>query len=110
MEVILRVLGAEIGDGFNNTNNILQDCPTAPAALAARSLGADWFLPSAKELKQMYDHKDDLEALSGFTAFSDSYWSSTEFDNYTAWYQSFYDGHQGFNPKVQGNVRAVRAF
>ena len=101
---------AEIGDGFNNTNNILQDCPTAPAALAARSLGADWFLPSAKELKKMYDHKDDLEALSGFTAFSDSYWSSTEFDNYTAWYQSFYDGHQGFNPKVQGNVRAVRAF
>ena len=30
-------LGAEIGDGFNNTNNILKDCPTAPAALAARS-------------------------------------------------------------------------
>ena len=102
--------GAEIGDGFITTNDILQDCPTAPAALAARSLGADWFLPSAKELKKMYDHKDDLEALSGFTAFSDSYWSSTEFDNYTAWYQSFYDGHQGFNPKVQGNVRAVRAF
>ena len=47
-------LGAEIGDGFNNTNNILKDCPTAPAALAARSLGADWFLPSAKELNQMY--------------------------------------------------------
>ena len=23
-------LGAEIGDGFNNTNDILQDCPTAP--------------------------------------------------------------------------------
>ena len=48
-------LGAEIGDGFNNTNNILKDCPTAPAALAARSYGPEWFLPSAKELNQMYD-------------------------------------------------------
>ena len=63
-------LGAEIGDGFNNTNNILKDCPTAPAALAARSLGPDWFLPSAKELNQMYDNKTTLEGVSGFTAFS----------------------------------------
>ena len=71
-------LGAEIGDGFNNTNDILTDCPTAPAALAARSLGAEWFLPSAKELNQMYINKTTLEAVSGFTAFSSVYWSSTE--------------------------------
>ena len=74
-------LGAEIGDGFNNTNNILKDCPTAPAALAARSLGPDWFLPSAKELNQIYINKTTLEGVSGFTSFSDFYWSSTEFDN-----------------------------
>jgi hypothetical protein len=30
-------LGAEIGDGMSNTDAILNDCPTAPAALAARS-------------------------------------------------------------------------
>ena len=69
-------LGAEIGDGFNNTNDILQDCPTAPAALAARSLGAQWFLPSAKELNQMYINKTTLEGVSGFTAFSQYYWLS----------------------------------
>ena len=74
-------LGAEIGDGFNNTNDILQDCPTASAALAARSLGAQWFLPSAKELSQMYINKTTLEGVSGFTAFSFDYWSSTEYDN-----------------------------
>ena len=74
-------VGAEIGDGFNNTNDILNDCPTAPAALAARSLGAQWFLPSAKELNQMYDNKTTLEGVSGFTAFSGVYWSSTEYDN-----------------------------
>ena len=55
--------GAEIGDGISNTNAILNDCPNAPAALAARSLGADWFLPSAKELNQMYVNKTTLEAV-----------------------------------------------
>jgi hypothetical protein len=62
---ILTGPGSEIGDGINNTNNILNDCPSAPAALAARSLGAEWFLPSAKELNQMYIHKLTLEAVVG---------------------------------------------
>ena len=104
-------LGAEIGDGFNNTNNILKDCPTAPAALAARSLGPDWFLPSAKELNQMYDNKTTLEAVSGFTTFSSHYWSSTEYDNYSAWGKNFDVGFQDYEDKFSPvNVRAVRAF
>ena len=104
-------LGAEIGDGFNNTNNILKDCPTAPAALAARSYGPDWFLPSAKELNQMYINKTTLEGVSGFTAFSNFYWSSTEIDNDFAWVQNFNDGLQYYPSKdYTTNVRAVRAF
>ena len=104
-------LGAEIGDGFNNTNDILQDCPTAPAALAARSLGAQWFLPSAKELNQMYINKTTLEGVSGFTAFSNYYWSSTEYGSVSAWEQYFISGGQGNSGKGgPGNVRAVRAF
>ena len=104
-------LGAEIGDGFNNTNDILNDCPTAPAALAARSLGAQWFLPSAKELNQMYINKDDLEAVDGFFAFSDYYWSSSEVDDNRAWVQVFSYGGQGFGDKsITLDVRAVRAF
>ena len=104
-------LGAEIGDGFNNTNDILTDCPTAPAALAARSLGAQWFLPSAKELNQMYINKTTLEAVSGFTPFSGYYWSSTEYGNDYAWSQDFYDGYQNYYYKdFTFNVRAVRAF
>ena len=39
-----------LGDGFNNTIATLADCPTAPAALSARSLGTEWFLPSIGEL------------------------------------------------------------
>ena len=104
-------LGAEIGDGFNNTNDILTDCPTAPAALAARSLGAQWFLPSAKELNQMYINKTTLEGVSGFTAFSNYYWSSTEFDGNVAWEQNFSNGFQSFlNKSNTSGVRAVRAF
>ena len=108
---VLIGLGAEIGDGFNNTNNILKDCPTAPAALAARSLGPDWFLPSAKELNQMYDNKTTLEAVSGFTTFSSHYWSSSEYDNYSAWGKNFDVGFQDYEDKFSPvNVRAVRAF
>ena len=113
-------LGAEIGDGFNNTNDILQDCPTAPAAIAARSLGAQWFLPSAKELNQMYINKTTLEAVSGFTAFAPSYyWSSTESSNFYAWAQNLTNGSKTDLGKSTTNnmdmtspskVRAVRAF
>ena len=104
-------LGAEIGDGFNNTNDILTDCPTAPAALAARSLGAQWFLPSAKELNQMYINKTTLEGVSGFTAFRNFYWSSTEVDSNNAWFPDFGNGFQySLNKDTTGSVRAVRAF
>jgi hypothetical protein len=104
-------LGAEIGDGESNTNNILNDCPIAPAALAARSLGAEWFLPSAKELNQMDINKTTLEAVAGFSAFSDFYWSSTEKGFDSAWTRGFAFDYQGnINKVVTYFVRAVRAF
>ena len=103
--------GAEIGDGMSNTNAILADCPTAPAALAARSNGPEWFLPSAKELREMYLNKATLEAVPGFSAFSSFYWSSTENNSEYAWLHYFYFGLQGyFNKDGAGFVRAVRAF
>ena len=105
-------LGAEIGDGLNNTNAILNDCPDAPAALAARSLGADWFLPSVNELNQMYVNKGVIEAVPGINAFSSNYyWSSSEIGSKDAWYQIFDDDLQKTSYKTSpGNVRAVRAF
>jgi hypothetical protein len=103
--------GAEIGDGESNTNWILDDCPIAYAALAARSLGPEWFLPSAKELNEMYIHKTTLEAVSGVSALSNFYWSSTEYDHYNAWGQYFGNGNQFYYNKTNaGHVRAVRAF
>ena len=104
-------VGAKIGDGFNNTNDILTNCDTATAALAARSLGAQWFLPSINEFSQMYINKSTLEGVSGFTAFRAYYWSSTEYGFSNAWYQNFNDGRHGASDKDnRAAVRAVRAF
>jgi hypothetical protein len=105
--------GAEIGDGVTNTNAILNDCPSAPAASAARSLGPEWFLPSTNELKEMAINRTTLEAATGFDAFSDDYryWSSTEGVSGAAWSQFFGSVNQHDNYKTcTGYVRAVRAF
>ena len=108
-------LGAEIGDGMGNTNGILNDCSDAPAALYTRSLGPEWFLPSAKELYEMYFNKEviNLTAIAnGGAAFKrEFYWSSTEFDWIFAWYQDFDGGIQfNFDKVLTPSVRAVRAF
>ncbi len=42
----------------------------------------------------MYINKSTLEGVSGFTAFSNYYWSSTECDYNNAWDQDFNDGVQ----------------
>jgi hypothetical protein len=103
--------GAEIGDGAPNTAGILADCTSEPAASATQENGPDWFLPSAKELNEIYINKVTLEAVSGVVVFSDYYWSSTESDNANGWWQNFYDGNQSDNSRNDRiNVRAVRAF
>jgi hypothetical protein len=88
--------GAVIGDADTNTNAILNDCPSAPAAAAAKSLGPEWFLPSTNELKEMAINRTTLEVAAGFEAFSDDYryWSSTEGDSNIVWNQVFYNGIQ----------------
>jgi hypothetical protein len=103
--------GAEIGDGVTNTNAILSDCPAAPAALAARTEGADWFLPSINELKEMLTNRATLEGIEGFVGLVGFYWSSTEVDSNNTWELNFNKSTQGsFTKGNANNVRAVRAF
>jgi len=87
---VLAGAGFKIGDGMNNTNAILlpKDCPTSPAALAARSLGPEWFLPSLNEFYSILDALPTLESVPGFSSFTKEYiyyWSSTEYDSNRAW-------------------------
>ncbi len=110
---------AAIGTGQANTTAIIGGCPTAEmAATLCDELvyGGynDWFLPSKDELNEMYlkigtGAPAPNTNIGGFT--TDSYWSSTEFDYWNAWGQSFFDGFQ-FNDTKNANrhVRAVRAF
>jgi len=102
-------LGAEIGDGRSNTNSILRDCPSHDSALKARLLGVEWFLPSAKELNEIYLNQASLEAVAGFTALSGYHWSSTEINNVYVW--AVIDGILKVSYKDWAKaVRPVRAF
>jgi hypothetical protein len=103
--------GSEIGDGEPNTIGILADCPSAPAALAARSYGSEWFLPSLNELKAMRSRKATLEGVAGVAHFKDTYWSSTEMYMNVAWVKEFDEYDPGGLSKYNATyVRAVRAF
>ena len=76
------------------------------AKKACKNLGDGWRLPTKDELNLLYENK---EKIGGFAI--NYYWSSTEYDNGDAWYQSFPNGHQDNVFKNLANyVRAVRAF
>jgi hypothetical protein len=110
--------GTAIGTGAANTTAIINEqgaTPTNYAAGLARAYAGggytDWFLPSKDELNQMYEKKGKLRYATGFIPFSDSYWSSTEYDPSFAWNQFFVIGNQyNVNKSYPLNVRAVRAF
>jgi hypothetical protein len=88
---------------------------TCPAASACDTLTSgvytDWYLPSKDELDMMYVNLH-LQGLGGFA--SDKYWSSTEFDNVSAWTQDFSSGAVPiqfyYMESFSFYVRAVRAF
>jgi len=104
--------GADIGEGFDNTNNIINDCSETSAASITRTLGSNWFLPSINELSEMYQNKSILQAVSDFSAFSHKYWSSSEKDDDEAWdIDMLHGGVQGADKKhKKKSLRAVRAF
>jgi hypothetical protein len=100
-----------IGTGQANTTAIVAGCPTI--GIAAQICDAlvlngysDWFLPSKDELNQMYLQKT---VIGGFA--NNYYWSSSEYNANTAWYQSFDNGYQYSGNKAATHyVRAVRVF
>ena len=106
-----------IGTGQANTTAIIaqavaannNDLATYAAGICNAYINdsfSDWFLPSEDELNKLYLKKADI---GGFE--SDTYWSSSEYSNGTAWKQSFYDGSQYYgNKDSDGYVRPVRAF
>ena len=113
--------GSGLFDGDGNCYRIRRtqgDCASCNAAEICLdfSIGvySDWYLPSKYELNLMYTNIGQGNALGlgnvgGFA--NNYYWSSTEFDNFYAWYQRFSNGFQNYVTKYTTfYVRAVRAF
>ncbi len=71
-----------------------------------KSFGKGWRLPTKDELNMFYENKEEV---CGFFVHN-YYWSSTEFDNYSAWYFNFFSGTTyNFNKNFTNYVRAVRS-
>ena len=68
----------------------------------------DWRLPTKDELNLIFLQE---ESIGGFDLGS-LYWSSTEFDSNTAWFQDFNSGFQYYITKgnTANKVRGVRNF
>jgi len=103
--------GNAVGKGQANTTAILEVCTSGAANAADLYLTAtksDWFLPSLGELMLMYTNLREA-GVGGFANYY--YWSSTEYDNDSAWNQNFYYGSQGdSNKDFSLPVRAIRSF
>jgi hypothetical protein len=103
--------GTAIGTGQANTTAIVTIQGTGNyAAQLCNDLTEggydDWFLPSKDELNLMYTNLY-LLGVGGFAA--DWYWSSSEANVASAWYQYFYDGGQSYYDEYYYfRVRAVR--
>lgn len=66
----------------------------------------DWYLPTKDELNEMYLHKD---VIGNFKPFA--YWSCTEIDANTAWWQNMGTGLQQAQDKFSSySLRPVRYF
>jgi len=105
-----------IGTGQSNTTKIVtwlnSHSETDRAAQICDALTeggySDWFLPSKDELNLMYTNLKVFD-IGGFP--EDAYWSSSEDDSLSAWFQRFQSGEQDDGHKgATGRVRAVRAF
>jgi len=108
------IIAAQVAIGDDGSTYAARICNELQITEGGKTYG-DWYLPSKAELNLMYQNKATIDATatsnsgSGFA--SAYYWSSTEYNNYNAWGQSFGHGAQNdFDKFYTGYVRAVLAF
>ncbi len=79
-----------------------------------RDKGDGWYLPSMDELLVVYSNKSLVNKMlidNGGELKSDGYWTSTEYEEFCAWYVDVSYGYTDNGPKsLNGYVRAVSAF
>lgn len=104
-------------DGQANTTAIVAQGDVSGAAYLCANYTSggfsDWYLPAAWELNQCYNAAFVVNTILGATnGFQFAYyWSSTEYGDFNAWYQGFYNGLTNYSGKSDHcRVRAVRRF
>ncbi|OFX85758.1 MAG: hypothetical protein A2W99_05710 [Bacteroidetes bacterium GWF2_33_16] len=111
-------------NGSTNTDSIILQGATSSAALLCRSLGDDWYLPSAWELNLLYDNAYEINSIlekdsdpntKGLLITGSSpegrYWSSTENGLNRAWsFMINFGNTANSNKLTKCRVRAVKAF
>ena len=115
--------GESLGDGAQNTSDIISACDESNTAAARcdnlNSNGfADWYLPSIGELEEIANNiaviNAALEENGGTSIALETYWSSTElnFGNVSSaqTYSFEFDVAGGLTKFGSAYVRAVRAF
>ncbi len=71
----------------------------------------DWYLPSLYELDILFRNRGAIGGFSGYY-----YWSSSEYNDNSAWYQNFTNGNRYSDGGIENDkdrlysVRAIRAF
>ena len=110
--------GTSIGTGNQNTIDIMNGCVETGAARICGNLllngYSDWYLPSKDELNKLYMNigqgaPSPYTNIGGFA--NNYYWSSTENESDSAWYQIFNVAYQHYFFKSTSiYVRAIRAF
>jgi hypothetical protein len=103
-----------IDSGMANTNAIQAQVGNVAASSAAvyafdytNNGKTDWHLPSLDELNQLYSSR----GVVGVCTAPGIYWSSSELDEWRAWYQIFDGGSPDYAAKNNPLcVRPVRAF
>ena len=108
------IIAAQVSIGDDGNDYAAQICNELQITEGGKTYG-DWYLPSKQELNLIYQNKTTIDAtatVNGGVTFGDNYfWSSTEYDNESAWRQLFIDGEQVAYLKFSyTEVRAVRAF
>jgi hypothetical protein len=113
INVSIGTTGTGIGSGQANTTAIINGCSAAGiAALLCDDLivngFSDWFLPSKDELALMHDNLY-VNGLGNFDGYR--YWSSSEQNASSAWWEAIDSGNKAYTSKPNTYfVRAVRVF
>lgn len=108
------IIAAHVAIGDDGSTYAARICNELMITEGGKTYG-DWYLPSKEELNLMYINRTAINTTAtanGGTSFASAfYWSSTENNNFLAWYQDFDYSNQLFGNKDYPNrVRAVRAF